>query len=193
MIRDELPRTECSCEACQIGCRTLPGMLGVGDLERITDSEQQRAPYLFNRKDSREQFADAYFVASEGAKVGRYNDRGSVDTFQIPTIVPAQRANGECVFYVNGRCSIHAVSPLGCSHVDPHMSKAEGDAVIHPALGEILADKQADGPYWRAWQHLAAAGLVARPRAERRAAFEREFAKVRAETPRQSPPESLDA
>lgn len=184
MIRDELPRTECSCEACQIGCRTLPGMLGVGDLERIADHV---APSDLGC------WIDEHFVASEGAKVGRYNDHGSIDVFQIPTITPAQEPNGHCTFYKHGRCSIHAVSPLGCSHVDPHMSKEQGDAVVHPALGEIADDKWRDGPYWRTWQHLAAAGLVARPRAERRAAFEREFAKVRAETPRQKPPESLDA
>ena len=191
-IRDRMPRTTCDCDGCQIGCRCLPGMAGIGDIERIADHGEQEFRKLFGDNEfNREQWIACRFVASEGAKVGRLNDRGGIDVFQIPTITPAQRPNGECVFYDNGRCSIHAVSPIGCSHVDPHMTKEEGDAVVHPALAEIAADGQADGPYWRLWQHLKSLGLVARPLAERRAAFQRLFAACWIQ-PRKRP-ESLSA
>ena len=181
-IRDRMPRTTCDCDGCQIGCRTMPGMCAPGDIERIAAT---RSPFM------REAWIEEHFVASEGAKVGRLNDRGGIDVFQIPTITPAQRPNGECVFYENGRCSIHAVSPIGCALVDVHQSKEEGDAVVHPALAEIAADGQADGPYRRLWQHLKALGRVARPLAERRAAFQRLFAAVWIQ-PRKRP-ESLPA
>ena len=71
------------------------------------------------------------------------------------------------------------------------MSKAEGDAVVHPALGEIYADQQADGPYSRLWRHLKALGRVARPLAERRLAFQKLFAAVW--IPARKRAESLDA
>ena len=194
MIRDQLPRTECSCEGCQVGCRTMPAMCGIGDIERIVDyCEAQWRKLWGNNHFNRSQWFATHFVASDGAKVGRLRSDGSVEVLVIPTITPAQQKNGHCVFYKDGRCSIHPVAPIGCSHCDIHMSKTDGDAVVRPILGEIMDDERAGGLY--AAQHLSLvnAGRTARPLAERRAAFEREFAKVRADVPRRNPPESLDA
>lgn len=181
MIRDTARRTTCDCEACQVGCRTMPGMCSLPDVERITD---------YVAPDDREKFITEHFVASEGAKVARIRDNGSVAVFDIPTITPAQRPDGTCVFYnrEDGTCGVHPVSPLGCACVDTHLTRAEGDAVLHPALAELAADKAVGGPYLQTRERLVAAGRIARPRAERRAAFERLFAACRP-----NPVESLDA
>lgn len=179
-FRDTIQRTECACEACQVGCRCMPGMLGVGDLERIEKyiSEQTGIPYAELDPGTTRHFTE-HFVASEGAKVGTW-DGPNLRTFQIGTITPAQKPNGECVFFNDGKCGIHPVSPIGCSHVDTHMTKEQGDAVVHPALAEIGRDMTECGPYSRARAALVVAGKVARPRAERRAAFERLYAQATA-------------
>jgi Fe-S-cluster containining protein len=151
----------------------MPGMVALGDIETIIAFAEIDSPGL-----DRTAFLLGNFVASEGATVGKLNGDGSVSLFQIKTITPAQKPTGECVFYSQGGCAIHPVSPLGCSCCDSHMSKSEGDAVVHPALSEIQADQYADGPYHRAWIALKAAGRVARPRAERRAKFEALYAEA---------------
>lgn len=170
-FRDTIPRTECSCEACQVGCRSMPGFLALGDLEKIID--------YFKPGDAGE-FICSNFVASEGAKVGKWNDRGTMDMFEIKTITPAQWSNGECVFYSAGKCGIHPVSPFGCACIDTHQDRAQADSLIHPALAELCADQERGGRYSRIHAALVAAGRVARPRSERRVAFEALYAKATA-------------
>ena len=189
-FRDTIRRTECSCSQCQVGCRSMPGMLAIGDLEKIAAYFAQKGLVspLFP-----ETFIEMNFVASEGAKVGKWNGR-TLETFEIKTITPAQRPNGECVFYcANGECGIHPVSPLGCACVDSHQSREEGDAVIHPALAEIFEDQQGGGRYSRIHAALEAAGRVARPRAERRAAFEWLYAQEAARMAPVRPDSPLEA
>ena len=190
MLRDEFPRTECACQHCKVGCRTMPGSLMIGDPKRIIEHVEDRDGIIFT-PDGAARFFEGHFVASEGARVAKLQN-GRPLIFDIPSITPAQKPNGECVFFAEGRCTIHAVSPAGCSLVDPHMSRAEGDAIIAEGLREQLDDLRADGPYAQLWQHLKANGRTARPRLERRSAFEREFAKLGRCPPRQTP-QSLDA
>lgn len=106
-------RTVCACERCVACCKTQPGPLIPGDMERI-------AAYLgmvLNR-------AKKYFQASKGAFIGLRN--GTV--VNIPTITPKQKADGSCVFLDgNDRCMIHSVAPFGCAYFDMHMEKEEAD------------------------------------------------------------------
>lgn len=157
----------------------------IGDVARIVDDQIGIA------SPEAEQFILTHFVASEGAKVAKLVD-GKPLVFDIPSITPAQKPNGECVFYAEGRCTIHAVSPAGCALVDPHMSRMEGDAVIAEGLREQIDDLRADGPYARLWRHLKESGRIARPRLERRTAFEAAFAKC-GPCQQRKPPQPLDA
>lgn len=106
-------------------------------------------------------------------------DCRSVEQFDIPTMTPRQQPDGCCVFYEkdSGLCGIHAVSPFGCACFDSHMSReAKGDMLMKAALLEIC-----DSPtYQQQWYALRHAGCVARPTKERRAAFEQEYAQVKA-------------
>jgi Fe-S-cluster containining protein len=149
----------------------MPGFVALGDLSAIVEHVEPAEPRVF--------IVDN-FVASEGAKVGRLNELGMLETFQIPTISPAQKADGRCVFLTDeNHCSIHAVSPFGCAKADSHMPRQQMDEASSHALHEIHADKLTNGPYWRTWQLLKSEGKVARPRDERRAAFERLYAEAR--------------
>ncbi len=74
----------------------------------------------------------------------------------VPTITPRLGAAG-CVFLRNQRCTIHPVSPFGCSHFDVHMSPAEGEqrsvwahALI--ASDEAYAHVRATLPIATSWQ-----------------------------------------
>lgn len=197
MLRDQIDRTSCHCEHCQVGCKTMPAMCALGDVERIVDHLDRRGLGDGILSDGVrgypiDEWIARHFVASEGAKVAKIERCGSSSTFNIPTITPAQKPNGECVFYDQGRCTIHAVSPGGCALVDSHMDRQEGNAIVGAMLAEICEDKAARGPYFSLWQSLANAGRLARPRAERRDAFEEQFAQL-GPCPQNPPPQSLDA
>ena len=188
-LRDEMPRTTCACDHCKVGCATMPGMMGIGDAERITKyMREQLSPMELDGLE----LLETHFVASEGAKVGKRLPCGGTEVFNIPTIAPAQKENGECVFYRDGGCLVHPVSPAGCALVDSHMPRDEGNVIVGALLAEIHADHRADGPYSRLWRHLQNAGKIARPRLERRGAFERKFAQL-GPCPQNPPPQSLDA
>lgn len=118
--RDVFPRTTCACDVCSVGCRTCPGPLIPGDLERIAAYRGVTAP------DEVRRFAKQYFCASEGGKFAKII-RGAMRVFTVPTVTPQQRSDGTCVFLEDGKCSIHPVSPYGCSHYDTHMPKLQAD------------------------------------------------------------------
>lgn len=92
----------CDCHHCTAACRAMPGMLAPGDIDRIAE---------YRGEEESDDFIPNHFVASEGAMV--LTSQGNV--CRIPTIVPKQKPNGECVFLdEEKKCSIHPVSPFGC-------------------------------------------------------------------------------
>jgi len=95
-------RSYCDCAKCGAACRSMPGMLAPGDMDRIAD---------FCGEDTDDQnWVTQHFRASEGAMV--VTNEGN--HCRIPTIVPKQVPGGNCVFLKEGKCSIHPVSPFGC-------------------------------------------------------------------------------
>lgn len=101
-VTEQAERTFCDCRRCKAFCRTMPGDLAPGDLERI-------AGYL--GVEPTDQFVLNNFLAAEGRTI----PEGGEDKI-VPTIVPAQRVDGSCVFLTSDdRCSIHPVAPYGCS------------------------------------------------------------------------------
>lgn len=158
--REQFPRTTCACAACCIGCKTCPGPLIPGDLERIAAHRGLTDPLEIKR------FAKQHFCASEGGKyVTIVNGQQFVG--DVPTVTPQQRPDGSCVFLEEGRCSIHPVSPFGCSHYDTHMAKEAADERTRASMAAILSS-----PGYQALRAmLVAAGREARPREERVAAM----------------------
>ena len=104
---NQFERTSCDCHQCQAACKHMPGMLAPGDIDRIAeyvgvDMADEKPADSFIRNNFRA--SDGAVVVSDGIP------------FQIPTVVPAQRENGRCVFLTeDDRCSIHPVAPFGCS------------------------------------------------------------------------------
>ena len=144
-------RSVCACAECSAGCRYLPGYLVPADLDRVRAHLAPGEDLLA--------WARGSLLASPGALVAH---RGKL--FRIPTLVPARRPDGACLFLTDvGRCAIHAVAPFGCSFFDVHQAAAEADERSAAGLRAVLADWLAGGPYAEVWQGLDAAGLRAPP------------------------------
>ena len=145
------PRTVCACPGCSAGCRHLPGYLVPADLDRLRTHLAPGEELLA--------WARNCLLASPGALVAR---GGTL--FRIPTLVPARRPDGACLFLTeDGRCAVHAVAPFGCAFFDAHQAAAEAGPRSAAGLRAVLADWLAGGPYAAAWRALAAAGLRAPP------------------------------
>jgi hypothetical protein len=144
-------RTRCDCRECTRSCEHLPGYLVPADLERL---HRHLAP-----DQDLHAWAQGHLRASPGALVLRHGR-----TFRIPTLVPARRPDGACVFLTaTGRCAIHAVSPFGCAFFDSHMAPGEADRRSKRGLQAVLEAWDSGGAYARLWVALAGEGLVAPP------------------------------
>src|SRR5262249_49754312 len=83
-------------------------------------------------------------------------------TFRIPTLVPARRSDGACIFLTEtAKCSIHPVSPYGCAYFDSHMSHAEADCRSLRGLQAVAEAWRAGDVYARLWTALSPSGVVA--------------------------------
>lgn len=126
-LRTKFGRTSCNCKFCSTHCKIMPGMLGVGDFQRIMD-------FLHLSVEE----ADQKFLPSPGAKVLH---QGKIR--RIGTIVPARKEDGSCIFLQpDGLCSVHPVSPFGCSHFDSHMGFQESQVRSGEMLWQIDKDDQ---------------------------------------------------
>lgn len=92
-------------------------MLAPGDVERIAAYLGKTPGKLLGNS----------LLASPGALVMQMNPVPRA--FRIPTIVPATKPDGACVWLQeDGRCAVHTVAPAGCAYFDAHMSVNEGSA-----------------------------------------------------------------
>lgn len=115
-------RTVCACDECKACCKRQAGPLILEDLQRIAD-------YLGVTVDQ----AKRLFKASRGSVVGL---RGG-PVVRIGTITPKQHEDGRCIFLdEKDRCSIHPVSPFGCSYFDVHMDKDEATRRVKWAISQ---------------------------------------------------------
>lgn len=129
-------------------------------------------------------FVLSHFSASEGPLVLQQNNiTGEQTRLRVPTLVPAQREDGRCVFLTeDDKCSIHEVSPFGCSHHDVHMSAEEAQPISYHAVQQQWQAHREGAPY-AAWIFLLQQlGLVARPFRERKLAMEKAIAEIEAAT-----------
>jgi hypothetical protein len=142
-------RTQCSCPACTISCRHIPGYLLPSDLLWLSKVHQPKLDIST--------WASQYLLASPGAIVAR---KGQL--FRIPTLVPARRGDGACIFLTaNNACAVHAVAPFGCAFFDAHMSGVQADCRSLAGLHTIARAWQAKDLYTTVWWTLYQAGRVA--------------------------------
>jgi hypothetical protein len=134
-------RTTCGCVFCQAPCRHLPGSLDVSDLERMCPPGQD----LFA-------WAELHLRA--------------LPEKPFLTLVPARQANGHCHWFVEGRCTVHQVSPYGCAFYDLHMSDEEAAKRTAATVQARNEDEAKKGLYYQVWRHLCQKGLTG-PRGDR--------------------------
>lgn len=117
-------RTTCACRQCVACCKSQPGMLAPGDVERIVAYarlQPEDVPRLFRK--------------SPGALV---RETTTKRVAWIGTITP-RLDHGRCVFLTEAdRCRIHDVAPFGCAYFDMHMDEREGQRRSAWGLREIL-------------------------------------------------------
>jgi len=159
-------RTTCDCPSCAAGCRTMPGSLIPGDVEKILAT----LPVEVDRW----AWFTEHFAASEGSVIQYIDPEKGMVQERVPTIVPRQNANGECYFLTEtGRCAIHAVSPYGCAYHDTHMSEADGYARSHYAVMQQRDRATPAGVHYAIyWAALKELGNVVASLLERRTAFQ---------------------
>lgn len=145
-----LARTICDCRLCVTNCHFIPGYLIPDDLARI--SAKVGVENVL-------EFALANLLASPGATVITYGG----EQHQIPTLVPARRADGACKFLsAENRCTIHEVAPFACAFFDVHQSREESDRGSIQGLMAIDAEwRDPTSTYSLLWLMLDAAGLKA--------------------------------
>lgn len=137
-----MTRTICDCDQCQAGCKSMPGYLVADDLP------------FFNVKDLR---------SSEGATILTH---GRV--LKLPSLVPAQKENGECVFFDQGRCTVHEHSPYGCRMFSACATE-DDQLQRHDGVRMLYESHRLNDEYAQLTRTLP----KARKRAERKDAFER--------------------
>lgn len=122
-----------------------------------------------------------HFSASEGPLVIQRAMNGEQTPLRVPTLVPAQREDGRCVFLTDDdKCSIHKVAPFGCAYHDTHASEAESYPRSYHAVREQWQAHREGAPY-AAWIFLLnQVGLTARPFAERKQAMSDAIDKIEA-------------
>ncbi len=152
-IPADMQRTSCACKNCIAGCKTKPGCLAPGDLERIQEFVGDTSP----------EFVLSHFLSSEGAKCLK-KINGTVYIFHVPSIVPAQKPDGSCIFLdEQERCTIHPVSPFGCAYHDTHMQAVEADRRMQFCVTEQIKAHYSGEPYAQMQQFLDDNGRRAVP------------------------------
>jgi len=141
-------RTCCACPACVANCRHIPGYLIPADLARMA---------AVAREDELLAWCKRHLLASPGAIVAR---EGHV--FRIPTLVPARRDDGACIFLTKeGACAVHATAPFGCAFFDAHMGPTQADRRSSAGLRAVAQAWQTGALYATVWTMLHDAGQVA--------------------------------
>lgn len=171
-LRALYERTACDCHKCVSACKTMPGSLAPGDMHQIA---------TFLGEEITDEFVGDHFEASEGALALRDGE-----VIRIPTIVPKQKGDGRCVFLTDDdRCSIHSVSPFGCSRFKV-CGDDEEQGVLQKTSVAMLECVMRSIEYIMMWSHLWERGKRAAPLRVRRGAL---HSRLVHDTDHPSPPE----
>ena len=95
---------DCTCDICKSACEHKPGWFMPGEVEKVAEYLDIPLQELFNTK-----LGVDWWVADEDIFVLA----PATTNMDMGTEYPAN-PKGQCVFYENGLCSIHAVKPFEC-------------------------------------------------------------------------------
>ena len=161
---EQYERSYCGCDMCKAACHNMPGMLAPGDLQQIA-VECDKEPTDLS-------WVNTHFCASAGAAVLIDGNPA-----RIPTIVPAQKPNGHCVFLNDeDRCEIHRVAPFGCRCFN--VCDEENREEDLDSSSACLAQCAADDRYRGTWAWLRSHGSIASPLRDRRSALQAELDEI---------------
>lgn len=100
---------ECSCECCRQACKTRPGWFSPGEVEKLASITGKTVKEIF----------DQYLA------VDFYFDEGENTAVLAPATIAMETGTeypfdprGQCVFYKDDKCQIHAAKPNECSFYD---------------------------------------------------------------------------
>ncbi len=109
-------KKECKCDKCKSACKQKPGWFKPGEPEKVAEYLGITLKELFDTKlmvDWWESDEDVFIIAP------------AIKDGDIGEEYPAN-PQGECVFFKDGLCSIHAVKPFECKsymHTDTDAAK----------------------------------------------------------------------
>ena len=105
-------RLSCDCNICKNACKTKPGWFKPGEAEKVAEYLNIPMLDLFNNYLAVDWFSgegENYYPLSPSAKTN------------LPGEMWPYNPRGECIFYKQGKCSIHPVAPFECrayTHAD---------------------------------------------------------------------------
>lgn len=100
-----MDKNSCECKTCISACKTKPGWLKPGEAEKIAKHLNLSLQDLFDKYLSVDWYHSNnkdYYILSPVAKNN------------IPGEMFPYNPKGECIFFKDGRCEIHSVSPFEC-------------------------------------------------------------------------------
>lgn len=100
--------SECTCGKCQKACENKPGWFLPGEAERVAEYLSVSLPDLFATK-----LGVDWWEADERHDTDIYVLSPAITSMPAGDTFPSN-PNGRCVFYQDGRCSIHPVKPYEC-------------------------------------------------------------------------------
>lgn len=142
-------RTVCDCNDCKECCRHMSGVLHPDDLKPMMELLGHTSLLAFAREN---------LMASPGAIA---LDRTTGRRINIPTLVPARKEDGRCIFLNDKeQCMIHAVAPFGCAFFDTHMGMREGDRRSNYLHTSIQNAHKYNTEYAYVWRKLKQMGRM---------------------------------
>lgn len=110
---------ECDCQNCKGACEEKPGWFAPGEAEKAAELLRMPLKQFFDEKLGVDFWAatdesDVTYVLAPAVKYGETGEEYSFNP------------RGECVFYENGKCNIHAAKPRECALWDHTMENEAG-------------------------------------------------------------------
>ncbi len=165
-LSEPFKRISCDCIECTKYCLAMPGYLVPDDLYYISKYLNLEISVDPNGNLDLSPLKD-YLYASSGTIVKKQDE-----VFSVPTLVPATKPNGVCIFLDNDkRCSIHQVAPFGCSMFEDHGRYDIVYNYMSTAATMMLAwiwKNEQTHPYYVLWHSLHKEGKTAINPAEAR-------------------------
>jgi len=117
-----MPSTGCSCKRCISACSNKPGWFLPGEVEKTAKFLDMTTQDFFDKYLAVDWFRDTFVLAPaiiESKPGGMY----------------PLNPHGQCIFFKNNRCSIHAVKPFECRNYN-HNKRTEESQATHELVAK---------------------------------------------------------